>query len=312
MAVRPTYPNLPAGGADTVWTITASSQQDTLAVVSTTLQADGADTAPDSWALTKPSASSSSVSGSGHTVTYTPDVPGRYILEATIGSEIVARTVQVGDDDLYILQDLSTGSEFGQAALKGAAWSVGTSNTPCVAQNQHGAVDAGRDGVGQVVAVTRPAGAQRISVKVTGIGTLPVEFPNGASCICGPIVMDGTTLATASGYFAGVGRFNFSPDQERGLKVDVIGGTAANSAPNLDKTGPYESVMVVGFDGTGADSAMATARDPTGNEDATAQETAANGSFSTVYAGFHTGIVTAHDLADLSFGASVQVWTRWE
>ena len=93
MPVRPTYPNLPSSDVD--WTISADTAQDAYALVTVTLQADAVSTAPDSWALEKPARSSSSVSGSGHTVTYTPDSPGTYVLTATVAGVEVARNVCV-------------------------------------------------------------------------------------------------------------------------------------------------------------------------------------------------------------------------
>ena len=84
------------GGGNPSYTITADADQDSPSAANITLQADGTPITPDSWALIRPYASSTTLSGSGDTVSLTWDEPGRYIVTATIGGVEVARSVLTG------------------------------------------------------------------------------------------------------------------------------------------------------------------------------------------------------------------------
>lgn len=136
MAVRPTYQNLPSGGADIVYTITANLTQEDFTTVSTTASEDGVPTAPDSWALGLPEDSAASIVGSGHTVTFTPDVSGIYPISATFGTQVVTRTVAIGvgaggewelnrlvDFQSLTAQNLLTGGD-GNKTIDGDTWAL--------------------------------------------------------------------------------------------------------------------------------------------------------------------------------------------
>jgi len=117
------------GGSDVVYAITADLEQEDFTTVSTTASADGVATAPDSWALTVPLGSSSSITGSGDTVTFTPDAAGVYTISATTGTQVVARRVAIGLEyapgqwaKVLVNLDLPTlGAAAGQDFLAGGA-----------------------------------------------------------------------------------------------------------------------------------------------------------------------------------------------
>jgi hypothetical protein len=164
-----------AGGSDVIWTMSANLEQDDYTTVSTTLQADGADTAPDSWALAKPTGSASVVVGAGHTVTFVPDSPGVYTLAANVGTEVVVRVVKIGIEieggawaEVLVDMDLPTIGGLGTVVLDDsgdADYTVGGITLHCSTQTAADTFECNPNGI--EVTKTGSQGKVRITLGIT-------------------------------------------------------------------------------------------------------------------------------------------------
>lgn len=240
------YP-IAATSSSISWTITADSQQLTLAQISVTLSADGTPTAPDSWSLSKPALSSASIVGSGHTVTATPDEPGTYVLRATVdGAEVAKSVVRVGDDDGWIYVDF-TAATIVNAGMWHASTSWGVDDSTVVVAATHGNLDASLDCGFALVNIGAVKGRQLHLVCFALVG--PTEDP-GVSYAGIPIVaMPSSTPASGEGYYGGLYRTALPVNM--GITPNRIGSANTPSGNTLGDA-PLEATLAVDFTGTTA------------------------------------------------------------
>ena len=151
-----------AESAPVVYTCTVSSTQLDYTAVTTIAYQDGVQTEPDSWTLTTPTGSSSSLAGSGGTRSYTPDQPGIYEEVITYGTTVVRRVVRVG------------------LAVGGGVWAQVLVDTDYTGESNQDISGGGAVTIGGVSAFSSVSGAPDVWAVQNGTGLRCTEASGGA------------------------------------------------------------------------------------------------------------------------------------